>query len=232
MIHTVTISAIQQASPTVKIFQLDDADSAFHYLAGQWIDLYVDIQGKTEVGGYSMTSTPTTHGHLELAIKSSTRHPVTRWLHEQAQVGDQVRISDGQGVFFYQAEMSPRVVLVGAGVGVTPLISIFRYIGASLPQTDATLIYSIPSTDEFLFQEDIEKISQLPNMHHIVTLTQADNTWQGKTGRIDAALFKAAGMSDETLYYLCGPQGMVEDVSAVLTSIDVPASRIIYEKWW
>jgi ferredoxin-NADP reductase len=232
MIHTVTISAIQQASPTVKIFQLNDTDSTFHYLAGQWIDLYVDIQGKTEVGGYSMTSTPTTQGHLELAIKSSTRHPVTRWLHEQAQVGDQVHISDGQGVFFYQAKMSPRVVLVGAGVGVTPLISIFRYIGASLPQTDATLIYSIPSTDEFLFQKDIEKISQLPNMHHIVTLTQADNAWQGKTGRIDATLFKAAGMSDETLYYLCGPQGMVEDVSAVLTSIAVPASRIIYEKWW
>lgn len=232
MIHTVTISTIQQASPTVKIFRLDYAEQAFHYLAGQWIDLYVDIQGKTEVGGYSMTSTPTTKGYIELAIKSSSRHPVTRWLHEQAQIGDTVRISDGQGVFVYQAEMSSRVVLVGAGVGVTPLISIFRYIGESLPQTDATLIYSIPSADEFLFQADIEKTSSLPNMHHIVTLTQADSTWQGQTGRIDAALFMAAGMTDDTLYYLCGPQGMVEDVSAVLTSINVPASRIIYEKWW
>jgi ferredoxin-NADP reductase len=230
--HTVTISAIQQASPTVKIFRLDDALGAFHYLAGQWIDLYVNIDGKTEVGGYSMTSTPTSHGYLELAIKSSTRHPVTRWLHEHAQIGDSVTISDGQGTFFYQPDMSPRVVLVGAGVGVTPLISIFRYIAANVPQTDATLIYSIPSPDEFLFLADIEKASQLPNIHHIVTLTQADDNWQGRTGRITADLFLSAGMSDDTLYYLCGPQGMVEDISAVLTSIAVPAERIIYEKWW
>lgn len=230
--HTVTISAIIQASPSVKIFQLDDTQHNFHYLAGQWIDLYVDINGKTEVGGYSMTSSPTTKGYLELAIKSSQRHPVTRWLHEQAQVGDSVQISDGQGSFVYQPAMSQRVVLVGAGVGVTPLISIFRDIAATAPNTDATLIYSIPSVDEFLFQTDIEKISQQPNMHHVVTLTQADAGWQGRTGRIDAALFIAAGMSDDTLYYLCGPQGMVEDVSAVLTSINVPAHRIIYEKWW
>lgn len=232
MIHTVTISAIQQASPTVKLFRLNYADQPFHYLAGQWIDLYADVEGKTEIGGYSMTSTPATKGYIELAIKSSSRHPVTRWLHEQAKIGDQVRISDGQGVFFYQAEMSQRVVLVGAGVGVTPLISIFRYIAESPPQTDATLIYSIPSADEFLFQQDIENISQLPHMHSVVTLTQSDSAWQGQTGRIDADLFKAAGMTEDTLYYLCGPQGMVEDVSAVLSSIGVPASRIIYEKWW
>ena len=230
--HTVTISAIIQASPSVKIFQLVDAQQNFRYLAGQWIDLYVEINGKIEVGGYSMTSSPTTKNYLELAIKSSTRHPVTRWLHEHAQVGDNVKISDGQGTFVYQQTMSRRVVLVGAGVGVTPLISIFRDIAVTTPDTDATLIYSIPSADEFLFQTDIEKISQLPNMHHIITLTQADARWQGRTGRIDAALFIEAGMSDDTLYYLCGPQGMVEDVSAVLTSIKVATNRIIYEKWW
>ncbi|WP_124949261.1 ferredoxin--NADP reductase [Sulfuriferula thiophila] len=231
--HTATITSIQQASPSVKIFQLDYGQQPFHYLAGQWIDLYATINGKTEVGGYSMTSSPHQSGsHIELAVKSSTRHPVTRWLHESAQIGDTVQISDGQGVFVYQPEMSHRVVLVGAGVGVTPLISIFRYIAASVPQTDVTLVYSIPSADEYLFQADIETLSQQPNCHHLITLTQPDSNWQGRSGRIDAQLLREAGMSDDTLYYLCGPQGMVEDASAVLTSIGVPESRIIYEKWW
>ena len=231
--HTAIISSIQQASPSVKIFQLDYDQQPFHYLAGQWIDLYADINGKTEVGGYSMTSSPHQSGTcIELAVKSSTRHPVTRWLHENAQIRDQVQISDGQGVFVYQPEMSHRVVLVGAGVGVTPLISIFRYIATSVPQTDVTLVYSIPSVDEYLFQNDIETLSEKPNCHHLITLTQPDNHWQGRSGRIDAQLLREAGMSDNTLYYLCGPQGMVEDASAVLGSIGVPPSRIIYEKWW
>lgn len=231
--HTATITSIQQASPSVKVFQLDYGQQPFHYLAGQWIDLYANVNGKTEVGGYSMTSSPHQSGSsIELAVKSSTRHPVTRWLHEDAKIGDTVQISDGQGVFVYQPEMSRRVVLVGAGVGVTPLISIFRYIAAAVPQTDVTLVYSIPDADEYLFQTDIEALSRQPNCHHLVTLTQPDARWQGRSGRIDTQLLREAGMSDDTLYYLCGPQGMVEDVSAVLTSIGVPASRIIYEKWW
>lgn len=231
--HTATIISIQQATPSVKIFRLDYGQEKFHYLAGQWIDLYAMINGKTEVGGYSMTSSPHETGtQIELAVKSSTRHPVTRWLHETARIGDSVQISDGQGVFVYLPEMSHRVVLVGAGVGVTPLISIFRYIAAAVPQTDVTLVYSIPSADEYLFQTDIETLSQKPNCHHLITLTQPDTQWLGHSRRIDAALLRHAGMSEDTLYYLCGPQGMVEDVSAVLTSIHVPPSRIIYEKWW
>ncbi|HET9112310.1 MAG TPA: FAD-dependent oxidoreductase [Burkholderiales bacterium] len=230
--HTVRISAIQQATPSVKIFRLDYNGQAFSFLAGQWIDLYVDIEGVRKVGGYSITSSPARTGGIELAVKSSLRHPVTRWLHETARVGDTVEISGGQGVFVYLPEMSPRIVLVGAGVGVTPLISIFRYIADAVPETDVTLVYSIPSVDEYLFQQEIEALSRLPNLHRLVTLTQADPAWRGRSGRIDAQLLLDAGTSNETLYYLCGPQGMVEDVSAVLASIAVPPSRIIYEKWW
>ena len=230
--HTLPISAIEQATPSVKIFRLDYDGLAFSFLAGQWIDLYVDIDGARKVGGYSITSSPARSGSIELAVKSSQRHPVTRWLHESARVGDTVEISTGQGVFVYLPEMSPRIVLVGAGVGVTPLISIFRYIADAVPETDVTLVYSIPSVDEYLFQQEIEALSQLPNLHRLVTLTQADPAWRGRSGRIDAQLLQDAGTSNETLYYLCGPQGMVEDVSAVLASIAVPPSRIIYEKWW
>lgn len=231
--HIATITRIRQETPSVKSFQLNYDGQRFHFLPGQWIDLYVEIAGETHVGGYSMTSSPLLAGVIELAVKSSTRHPVTRWLHETAQIGDSVRISNGQGVFVYQPEMSRRVVLVGAGVGVTPLISILRYIADAAPQTDATLVYSIPSPDEFLFRDEIGRITQRhANLHSLITVTQPDAGWQGRSGRIDAALLQSAGMSDDTLYYLCGPQGMVEDVSAALASLDVPASRVIYEKWW
>lgn len=228
-----TITHIQQETPTVKSFRLAVHEPPFHFLAGQWIDLYAEVDGAIHVGGYSMTSSPIATSTLELAIKSSTRHPVTRWLHERAQVGDAVRISGGQGVFVYQPEMSQRVVLIGAGVGVTPLISIFRYIADAVPATDATLVYSIPGPDEFLFRSEIEHLTRHhSNLHSLVTVTQPDHQWHGRVGRMDADLLKNAGMSTDTLYYLCGPQGMVEDVSAVLENLGVPASRIIFEKWW
>lgn len=228
-----TITSIQQETPTVKYFRLAVHEPPFHFLAGQWIDLYINLAGETHAGGYSITSSPLATSTLELAIKSSTHHPVTRWLHESAKPGDAVRISGGQGVFVYQPEMSRRVVLIGAGVGVTPLISIFRYIADAIPATDATLVYSIPGPDEFLFRSEIEHLTRHhANLHSLVTVTQFDPLWPGRIGRMDAALLKIAGMSEDTLYYLCGPQGMVEDVSAVLGNLGVPASRIIFEKWW
>lgn len=227
------ITHIQQETPSVKSFRLGVDTPPFRFLAGQWIDLYVEIDGAVQVGGYSMTSSPVITDSLELAIKSSTRHPVTHWLHEHAKIGDSVRISGGQGVFVYQPEMSQRVVLVGAGVGVTPLISIFRYIADAVPGTEATLVYSIPSPDEFLFRNEIEQlIRHHPNLRSLVTVTQPDNNWHGRTGRMDSDLLESAGMSHDTLYYLCGPPGMVEDVSSILGSLAVPASRIIFEKWW
>ncbi len=227
------ITHIQQETPSVKSFRLGVDTPPFRFLAGQWIDLYVEIDGAIQVGGYSMTSSPVITDSLELAIKSSTRHPVTHWLHEHAKIGDSVRISGGQGVFVYQPEMSQRVVLVGAGVGVTPLISIFRYIADAVPGTEATLVYSIPSPDEFLFRNEIEQlIRHHPNLRSLVTVTQPDNNWHGRTGRMDSDLLESAGMSHDTLYYLCGPPGMVEDVSSILGSLAVPASRIIFEKWW
>ena len=227
------ITHIQQETPSVKSFRLGVDTPPFRFLAGQWIDLYVEIDGAIQVGGYSMTSSPVITDSLELAIKSSTRHPVTHWLHEHAKIGDSVRISGGHGVFVYQPEMSQRVVLVGAGVGVTPLISIFRYIADAVPGTEATLVYSITSPDEFLFRNEIEQlIRHHPNLRSLVTVTQPDNNWHGRTGRMDSDLLESAGMSHDTLYYLCGPPGMVEDVSSLLGSLAVPASRIIFEKWW
>lgn len=227
------ITHIQQETPSIKSFRLSVATPPFRFLAGQWIDLYVEIDGVFQVGGYSITSSPVVTDSLELAIKSSTRHPVTHWLHEHAKIGASVRISGGQGVFVYQPEMSQRVVLVGAGVGVTPLISIFRYIADAVPGTVATLVYSIPSPDEFLFRNEIEQLLRRhTNLRSLVTVTQSDSTWHGRTGRMDAELLKNAGMSSDTLYYLCGPPGMVEDVSSILGSLGVPASRIIFEKWW
>jgi ferredoxin-NADP reductase len=171
---------------------------------------------------------------LGLAVKASSRHPVTQWLHGNACIGDRVEISGGQGLFIFQAEMAPRIVLVGAGVGVTPLVSIFRYVADAAPDIQATLVYSIPTPEEFLFRNELETLVRAhPNLRMLVTATQArEPHWSGRKGRIHAELLATAGDTPDTLYYLCGPQGMVEDVCALLAALHVSQERIVFEKWW
>ena len=231
---TVRIAAIKQETPTVKSFVLEYGEQAFHHLPGQWIKLSVEIDGKMESSGYSMTSSPLKRGVFELAIKQGARNPVTRYMYETAKVGDNVTVSDGQGVFIFERGMGDKVVLIGAGVGVTPLMSLLRYIDEAAPEVDTTLLYSIPSPEEFLFRDELAEItSRNPHIHCIVTVTQQNPAnWKGATGRIDKPMLQKAGLGADALYYLCGPQAMIEDVDKELSKLGIPASRIVYEKWW
>ncbi|WP_324778542.1 ferredoxin--NADP reductase [Thiobacillus sedimenti] len=227
------IAAITAATPSIRVLRLTISDPAFRFLPGQWVDLSVDADGTTWTSGYSITTSPIHRGEIELAIKASGRHPLSRWVHERAAVGDRVRVSQGQGPFVYLPEMSDNVVLIGGGVGITPLLSIFRHVrDAGLP-TRAHLVYSVSDSREILFRDELDAAARThPNLHVSVTVTQPDPAWHGLTGRIDPVKLHALDAPDDTLYYLCGPRGMVEDLSVLLHELGVPMSRIIFEKWW
>ena len=227
------IAAITPATPSIHTLHLAIPDPAFRFLPGQWVDISVEVEGVTHTAGYSITSSPIHQGEIELAIKASARHPVARWVHGCAAVGDHVRVSQGQGPFVYLPEMSDNVVLIGGGVGITPLVSIFRHVRDAKLPTQAHLVYSVSDSREILFREELEAAARsYDNLHVSITVTQPDANWHGLTGRIDPVKLHALDVPDDTLYYLCGPKGMVEDMSTLLHDLGVPMNRIIFEKWW
>jgi ferredoxin-NADP reductase len=124
-------------------------------------------------------------------------------------------------------------VLIGGGVGITPLLSIFRHVRDARLSTRVDLVYSVSDSREILCRDELETaVRSHDNLHVSITVTQPDAGWHGLTGRIDPVKLHALDVPDDTLYYLCGPKGMVEDMSALLHDLGVPMSRIIFEKWW
>lgn len=227
------IAAVVAATPQIRVLRLTVADPGFRFLPGQWVDLSVDVDGVTHTSGYSITTSPLHPGTIELAVKASARHPLARWVHERAAAGDRVRVSQGQGPFVYLPEMSDNVVLIGGGVGITPMLSIFRHVRDAGLGTQAHLVYSVSDSREILFHDELEAaVRSHRNLHLSITVTQPDPTWHGLTGRIDPVKLHALDVPDDTLYYLCGPRGMVEDMSTLLHDLGVPMNRIIFEKWW
>ncbi len=227
------IAEIRQETPTIKSFVIDYGEAPFEFLAGQWIDLYAEIGGELRVGGYSMTSSPLRRGSIELAIKYSDSHALTHFLHARARVGDRVWISQGSGEFYFREGMAERLVLIGAGIGVTPMLSILRYVAEAAPEVDATLLYGVAVAEEILFREELERLaSERERIRLLITVSQPSPGWPGRRGRIDAAAVQEAGLDVASLYYLCGPPGMVEETALMLESLGIPSERIRYEKWW
>jgi len=91
----------------------------------------------------------------------------------------------------------------------------------------------VSDSREILFRDELEATARAhDNLHVSITVTQPDPDWSGLTGRIDPVKLHALEVPDDTLYYLCGPKGMVEDMSTLLHDLGVPMNRIIFEKWW
>ena len=229
-----TIVAIRQETPTIKSFALDLGGREIGFMAGQWVDFFVTLEGAEAVGGYSITSSPAKQTTFSLAVKQDgSDHPVTNWLHEDAKVGDMVEVALG-GDFYYEPDEAESVVLIAGGIGLTPLMSIVRSANELATRTSLTLVYSASTPDELLFRDELESIAaDNPRIRPVFTVTQqTPDAWEGHTGRINAELLRAESVDLDALFFVCGPPTMIRAMIAMLRELGVPRSRIRYEQWW
>ena len=230
----VTIAAIRQGTPTVKVFTLATGGARLAFFAGQWVDCYAEIDGELAVAGYSLTSSPTTRDTVEIAVKRNPDQPVTRFLHERARVGDRLLLEGGQGDCYFTAGMAASLVLIAGGIGITPLISIARYVRDAAPEVRVTLLHSARTTDEHLFRAELERMAaENPRFRCMFVETRSGAAdAEQRTGRIDRRLLVEAGIDLSALYFICGPGQMIDDVAALLRELGVPEARLRFERWW
>jgi len=227
-----SIVEIRQETPQIKSLLLEVGEG-FTYRPGQWIDLVTRVEGEWAVGGYSLVSTPSMGGRIQLAIKAADHHVVTRHLHETAREGDTVYVSPaGQGSFYFEPGMAEKVVLLGAGIGVTPLVGILRGIHETMPQVQTTLVYSVTESSEILFRDEIERMGLAPNIRCVITVTRDAEDWRGHTGRISHDLLESMNLPGDALYYYCGSRDFIEDMTELLTHMGIERDRLVFEKWW
>jgi ferredoxin-NADP reductase len=227
------IETAEQVTPQIKVFTLQADPQRFRSKPGQWLDLAIPQEnGEPFVGGYSLVSAPRTDGRLQLAIKYADHHPATHHLHTVAQQGDIVYVTAGQGNFFFEPGMAKKVVLLGAGIGVTPLLGILRAIHADMPDVYAHLVYSVAHQDEVLFPEELRTMAQAPNLDVSLTVTREAEDWLGHTGRISHDLLESLDLPRDALFYFCGSREFIEDMATLLREWGIPEARLIYEKWW
>jgi ferredoxin-NADP reductase len=186
------------------------------------------------VAGYSLTSSPTVRDSVEIAVKQNDDQPVTRFLHERARVGDRLFLVGGQGDCYFTAGMAPALVLIAGGIGITPLISIARYVRDAALYTRVTLIHSARSPEEHLYREEIEQMAaENQRFRCIFVVSRAGAAGStSHTGRIDRRLLLEIGIDRSALHFVCGPGQMIDGVTALLLDLGVPAAQLRFERWW
>lgn len=254
--HTLSVKDIIQETPdTITLFFTvpDKLLSEFQYKQGQYLTIKAIIDGKEVRRAYSMSSSPI-ESALAVSVKRVDRGQMSNYLHDKVKTGDTLEIMQPEGRFY--AELSPgqrkAYYLIGAGSGITPLMSIIKTTLEQEPLSSVYLLYGNRNEEGIIFRQ---KLNELQNnyqdqffVEHVLSqpkkekagglggiFKKAKPTWTGKTGRIDATLINnflgdhPPAMGVESVYFLCGPGGLIDTAKQVLAARGVEDKHILEE---
>ena len=227
---------IKDETPTTKTLVFDISATGFDFYPGQYVMLEVPYKPTGEIlkRAYSIASSPLQRDRLELTIKRIPNGKASVILTQEVKVGDTFKIKGPYGKFIWMPEMSNRIVLIGAGSGIVPLMCMLRYIrDAKLHDVKAVLLYSNTHYEEIIYRQELEELNKLSNVKVFFTLTRSyPPDWKGFTGRINTQmLLDTLEDIPANLYYLCGPPAFVDDISSMLESLGVDKEQIKKEKY-
>lgn len=154
------------------------------------------------------------------------------WLHDHVRVGDLLPVEAPRGLFYLPLTDTAPIVLIGAGIGMTPLWSMVCEVIHSQPGREVHLFLGARNRKELAFAEEIERVaSSYPNLHVYFAFSRPDqaDAKQRRPGRVTMDLLKKTLPSSNFRFYLCGPAGLLEAIIPGLLSWGVPDDHINYE---
>jgi ring-1,2-phenylacetyl-CoA epoxidase subunit PaaE len=164
---------------------------------------------------------------------------VSGWLVRQVRPGDVVEVQPPSGSFTPDLTAGARHVLIAAGSGITPILSIAASVLAAHPAATVTLIYGNRRADTVMFADEVADLKDAyPDRTCLVhVLSREPQEVELFSGRLDAArlgrlLPVTADVSGTDHWWLCGPFGMVEAAIGVLADLGVPRGRIHRELFY
>lgn len=239
--HELKVSAIARETQEAVAIAFDIPDAlkeAFAFRPGQYLTLSAYIDGQEARRSYSICSAPG-DATLRVGVKKVADGRFSGFVNERLAVGDVIRVMPPEGRFTSLAGERHDYLLIAAGSGITPMLSIARTVLAHEPDSTVTLIYGNRSTDTIMFREELEDLKDrhMRRFSLVHLLSREAQDVDLFNGRIDGgriAELAERGLIDPRAadgVFLCGPGEMIDDVSARLRALGVEEDRIRFERF-
>lgn len=195
------------------------------YKAGQHLPIALDIAGKRYLRYYTLSSSPTRPGRYGISVKHQSDGLVSCWLAEHLLPGKRLLAHAPAGEFVLQA--AERYLLLSAGSGITPMLSMIRTLADNNQLKDVVFIHVCRTEADIPAFEELQQLARRhTDLQLEFVLTQPTT---GEGGRLTLGHLAAIAALQERQTYLCGPAGFMQQTRSWLLALGLAASRLQQE---
>jgi propane monooxygenase reductase subunit len=230
-----TVVAVAPLTHDIRLLRLKvEDDEPFSFRAGQYVDIRIPGH-EDEHRSFSMANTTSVPDELEFMIKLYPGGRFSGLLQDDGvSAGDTLEVTGPYGVFTLRSSSPRRLVFIGGGAGMAPILCLLRSMAEAGLDRPATYYYGARTpTDLFHLEELGELGRRLPGFTFVPALSEASDGdgWAGESGLITDVVERLEEDLAEVDAYLCGPPPMVDAAIALLEAKGVPEEHIYFDKF-
>ena len=224
------LTAITQDTHDTKTFCFSlPAAATLDMMPGDYLYVHATINGKSVKRPYTPSSMPGATGYFDLTVKRYESGSISKYLHEQ-KVGNSVLMSGPNQGGHWVDGMAKNVGFVAGGTGITPMISIIRWILAQRQGAELFLVFANKTEADIIFREEWDRnVREHANFHCYHVLERPPAGWSQGIGRINNDVLgrHLPPPDSETVIFLCGPPPMADNLETSLKGLGYPEQAII-----
>jgi predicted ferric reductase len=223
------VSVDQETHDTYTVAMEPEDGESFSHRPGQFMFLRLYRPGRRgEEHPFTISSSPTTELPLTATIKESGDFTNTIG---QTRKGYTAGVEAPYGRFSFLHHDPESLLFIAGGVGITPVLSMLRYLRDTGDERPICLIYGNKSEEDIIRREELESMPGNVQVHHV--LSHPGDDWEGARGYVtrDAIENFAADFLPGADVYLCGPPPMMDMVVEALRGLNVEEERMHFERF-
>jgi len=238
---------VREENAMVKTYTFVKEDlTAWAYMPGQFMTFEIPTADGVLRRSYSISSSPYQPYSIEVTVKHLLQGKGSGWLHQQMHPGRAITAHGPHGNFSILGSIvdqkKPKIALFGAGVGITPLMSMLQYLMQSKQECDVVLVNRVHSLQDLIFAKQLSNLhpATTQNIRQITISSDMKGNWSTSLGLCldDTAktmspelLQKLIPDINERDVYLCGPDSFKDSVLASLSFLNFDTERFYSESF-
>lgn len=216
-------------TPVIRELWLAPSDGMLAYRAGQYV-LLGDSAHRLPQRSYSIANAPRADGRISLLVTRYPEGPVSGWVHDALEPGDEVALNGPYGTFV-PGDGHDRVLLLAAGSGLAPIRALAEDLLAKAPARPVTLFFSVRSAEHAIDRARFEEWERLhPCFRFLLTFTRDPGARMHR--RIPGLLAGKLGNLAGWETYIAGPSGFVVDCAKAAVAAGADPSAVHTEEFF